>query len=201
MRIITVFTVFIVLFLNSCLTIEYDLKLNSNGSGSLSISYFLDKQLQGISSIGNDDDIVPLNLSEDYLSEVIGARSDIFYQNYRVSEDEFSYNIFVTFVFDSVEALNAVLPEENRIELTRVNGETTFRQTVMKDKSGEIDNETLSILNDIFKEHYFKFILRTPGTVKKTFQSELIEDRVTEYNEKFMDILIDDNKKEWSVIW
>ena len=86
-----------VVFLTSCLTINSDLKINNDGSGTLSIAYTLDKTLNEISNF-SDNNIIPLNLSEEYIQSIIGNRNDISYRNYRAYEDEEFYNIDVILI-------------------------------------------------------------------------------------------------------
>lgn len=192
---------FLSFFLSSCLTINSDLRINSNRSGSLNIVYSIDKTLKGISNLGNDDEIVPLNLSEEYIQEIIGDRTDIKYVKYQTSEDDLYYTVDVTFEFESIDALNSVLPTENAIIINKEGSETLFSQGVVTATNEIINNETMEIFKDIYGDHYFKMIVRVPGNIIDVRQGHKQEDRVAEFNKKFIDIIATSDDLSWSIRW
>lgn len=190
-----------VLFLSSCLSIDSDLRLNSDGSGSIKIYYTLDKSLQGISNLGSDDSIVPLNLSREYIEEVISGRSDISYSGYKTSQDESEYSVEVTFFFDSIDGLNSILPEDNRVSLTRSGKETVFNQVIVKSTKDEISSDSLEIFRDIFKEKTFSLTVHTPRDITNVDGGEISSKRVATYKENLLDIIQDSKKKSWTIRW
>ncbi len=195
---IVLFTVFI---LSSCLTIESDMKINSNGSGNMKISYIMDKGLKGISTLGESDDDVPLNLSEEYISEITSSREDVYYKDYKISLDETYYRVEVIIVFETIEGLNSILPEENAVSINRIGGETVFSQMLFDASKGELSNESLEIYKDIFKDHYFRLKVVVPGDIINVDNGIESANRVAVYQESFIDIISGNNKKDWSIRW
>lgn len=191
----------LILFLNSCLTINSKMKINSNGSGSITIKYSMDSSLNGISSLGSDDDIVPLNLSEEYIVQIIGLRNDIVYKNYRITEDGNYYIVEVTFLFDNIDALNSILPKENAIILERNGNNTIFKQGIVSSTDEEIHSESLDILKDIYKDHSFTFEVKVPSDIIEVDHGEKIGSRIALYKENFLDVITSPDKKEWSIRW
>ncbi|MGL1894127.1 MAG: hypothetical protein OCD02_21035 [Spirochaetaceae bacterium] len=177
------------------------MKLNSNGSGEIDINYILDQGLKGISSLGSDDDIVPLNLSEDYIREISANRDDIRYKNYVITEDESFYNVSVTFEFDSIEALNSVLPKENAISIKKEGNETVLFQNLISDSSEELNSETLGIFKDIFADHSVTFKIKTPSEIIKVENGSKIGTNIAIYQESFIDVISTTEKKSWSIRW
>ncbi len=192
---------FISIYLSSCLTINSDLRINSNRSGSLNIVYSIDKTLKDISNLGKDDEIIPLNLSEEYIQEIIGERTDIKYVKYQTSEDDLYYTVDVTFEFESIEALNSVLPSENAISINKNGSVTIFSQGVVTATDEVINNETMEIFKDIYGDHYFKMIVRVPGDIISVNQGTKQEERVAEFNKKFIDIIATSDDLSWSIRW
>lgn len=188
-------------FLNSCLTINSNMKLNSNGSGTITIQYTLERGLSGIANLGSDYEIVPLNLSEEFIIQMIGGRDDIEYKDYKISEDNRYYTVQVTFLFDNIDALNRILPEDNAVVLLREGSETIFKQGVVTQTDEEINDDSLEILKDIYKDHTFTFEVKVPGDIIDVDQGKKIDSRVALYHENFLEIITSNNKKEWSIRW
>lgn len=189
------------ILLNSCLTINSEMRINGNGSGSIAIEYILESGLNGISTLGSNNDIVPLNLSENHIIEMIGGRDDIVYKDYKTKEDINSYTVNVTFLFDNIEALNSILPEDNAVSLVREGNETVFRQGIITKTDDKINDISLEILQDIYKEHTFTIEVRVPSEIIDVENGNKVESRKAVYSEKFLDIITSADKKEWSIRW
>lgn len=194
-------TLIILILFTSCLTLESDMKLNSNGSGNITLTYIIDKELQGISNLGNEDNIVPLNLSEQYIQQVIGIRNDIKYRNYNIDDNSVNYQIKVTFDFESIEALNSILPDENKISILKEGNETVLSQGIVSLTNESINDETLKIFRDLYKDHYFKMVVRVPNDIIEVKQGLKTEERVAVYKESFIDVISSGDKKNWSIRW
>lgn len=195
------FFFFTALLLTSCLTVNSELELKNNGSGTLKMSYTLDKSLNGISNLDSEEDIVPLNLSEDYINGIVNLRDDISYRDYNISEDELNYIVDVTFDFDTIDGLNSMLPEDNRVVITNVGKDTVFKQVIVKQATDEITSENMEIFRDIFKRHSFSLKVKTPKDIIKVDNGVEVSKRVAIYQESFIDVISDPNKKEWSIRW
>jgi hypothetical protein len=196
-----VYILVLVFLLSSCLTINTDMKLNSNGSGTVKISYKLDKGLSGISNLDSNNDIAPLNLSEDYIKEITQNRDDIVYKDYSLVDDEFFVVIDVTFVFESIDALNSIFPEENGITIYRDGNETVFEQTIVESSTEVLTDETLEIFNDIFSDHLITFNVEVPSEIVSVKNGFKTDKRLATYNESLLDIITTSDEKNWSIRW
>lgn len=191
--------ILIILLFSSCLTIESDMQLNRDGSGTINIVYFLDKTLKDI-SFYEGREIPPLNLSENYIRSLLGGREDIRYRDYKTSEDELNYIVDVTFDFDNVNALNSIFPEENAVSLDLGKNETLFSQGIYSE-SLSISDETQEIFKEIYGRNYFKFIVRVPKDIIGVDGGKKISDREAVFSESFLDIITASGSKSWSVRW
>ncbi len=198
-RLVIILTIMV--FLSSCLTIESNLKLNANGSGNIHISYIMDKGLKGISTLGSQDEIVPLNLSEEYISEITNNNEDITYKDYKISEDEIYYRVDVTFEFETIEALNSVFPEENSVKIERIGNETVFTQVIVGKSDEALSTETREIFKDIFKDHSFTLKVRVPGDIISIENGIKSENRLAIYQESFIDVINNPSLNSWSIRW
>lgn len=190
-----------IMLLTSCLTINSDLEINKNGGGSLKMVYSLDKGLNDISNLEDEDNIVPLNLSENYIKEVIAGREDISYRDYHITYEKDLYNISVTFDFDTIEGLNSILPDDNRITIENSGDSTIFTQIIVKSAEDEITEDSAKIFKDIFKEHTFSLRVKTPEEIKDVSNGSIVSKRVAIYSESFIDIVTDPEKKLWTIRW
>lgn len=193
--------ILIIIFFNSCLTINSEMKINSNGSGTININYKLERGLVGISTLGSDDEIVPIDLSEDKIVQLIGGRDDIVYENYSLKENDNDYIVNVTFLFDNIDALNSILPVENAVSLIREGSETIFTQGIVAETNEDINEVTLEILEDIYKDHSFSLEVKVPSDIIAVLNGNKIETRTALYSEKFLDIISSNDKKVWSIRW
>ncbi len=192
---------FVLFLFSSCLTIESDMKLNSNGSGQIKISYIMDLGLRGISTLDSDDEIVPLNLSEEYISGIVNSRDDVAYRDYNISSDERYYRVNVTILFESIDGLNSILPKDNAVSITRVGNETVFSQVLFDSADGELSDDSLDIYKDIFKDHYFRLKVSVPYDIIIVDNGVKSDNRVAVYQESFIDVISGSNKKEWNIRW
>jgi len=194
----------VVLFFSSCLTIESELTINSNGSGSMKIKYIMDSGLKGVSEVGSDDDVVPLNLSESYIKNIIDKRDDISYTNYNITEDMKYYRVDVTFNFTNIDALNSIFPAESRIDLKSDENGTIFTQQLIEESDKVISDETIELFKELFKDNYFKLILNTPSdiiSVDKVDNVTKIGKRTAQFEDSFMNVLLQKERSSWSVRW
>lgn len=197
----TLLLISVILLLNSCLTIETDMKINSNGSGTMAINYTLDKGLKDISNLDTDDNIVPLNLNVEYLEEVTSKRDDVTYRNYKITEGDDYYNIEVVIVFETIEGLNSILPEDNSVIVEKKGSETLFTQVIADESEADISEESLKIFKDIFKDHYFTLKVNVPSDIRSVENGIEVSDRVAVYQESFVDLISSNDKRSWSVRW
>lgn len=193
--------VIVSIFLSSCLTINSNLSINSNSSGTMNIVYSMSKTLKGISNLGNNTEIVPLNLSEEYIQGIIGNRTDIRYVKYRTSEDDKYFIVDITFEFDTIEALNIVLPAENAISLVKDGNDTLFSQGIITLSDDNINNETLELFRDLYKDNYFTMNVTVPRSIISVNQGFKEADRVAVFNEKVIDLLETNSEMSWSIRW
>lgn len=188
------------LLFTSCLTLESKLVLKDDNSGFITFNYTLDKGLKNISNLSEEDNIAPLNLGEEYISQITLNNPGLSYSNYSITEDEKFQYISVRFDFDTINDLNQVIPEENSINIEKDGNSFILRQTIIEE-SEEIDSESLEIFRDIFKEHYVSFSVITPeniiyvdGGVKKGNKEAIYQSSIT-------DLLAVTNSISWEISW
>jgi len=161
----------------------------------------LDKTLNDISNFGNEDDIIPLNLSRGYIEDIIGESTDLVLSKYTSSEDDLFYKVNVTFEFKTIDDLNKLLPNENSFSLTQDGDESILSQGISSGDSGDINEESLNILRDIYGDHYFRFLVNVPRDIISVSNGTKTEDRVAVYQESFVDIIASSENKAWSIRW
>lgn len=189
-----------IMMLSSCLTIESNLNLNKNGSGSISFVYTLDKALNTISNLGENDTIVPLNLSENYISSLAIDNPGLRYSNYTSKEDEKNLYISVDFDFETIDDLNKLLPTENKVTISKKGNETLFNQTLVNE-SEEINSESMEIYRDLFREHSVLLTVNTPENIISVDGGIKKSNRVAVYQSSIVDILADNKNIKWGISW
>lgn len=189
-----------IVLLSSCLTLESHLSVNQNGSGSISFIYTLDKALNNISNLGEKDDIVPLNLSEEYIGSITTNNPGLKYSNYSTKEDEKNLYISVDFEFETIDDLNKLLPVENKIVISKKNNETTFSQTLVEETE-EINSESMDIYRDLFKEHSVLLTVNTPENIINVEGGIKKSNKVAVYQSSIVDILENGNSIKWDISW
>ena len=196
-----IFLTITIVFFESCLTIESDIILNSTGTGSMDIIYTLDRGLEGISNLGSGDQIVPLNLSEEYIRSITDRTPGLEYSRYNTDITDSSYIVSVKFNFDNITTLNAILPDENKISIIQEGDENIFSQTIVSGIDKDISPETLSIFKDIFSDHYFKLTIKVPGEIIAIENGTIENGNIGVYSHKFIDVISNGELENWTVRW
>ena len=161
----------------------------------------MDRGLEGISNLESEDQIVPLNLSEDYIKNITDRTQGLEYSAYSTSKTDKSYIVSVHFNFDSIEALNAILPDDNNISITQKGDENIFTQNIINGINNKISPETLDIFKDLFSDHYFKLTIKVPGEIISIDNGIIESGNTGVYNHKFIDVISSGKLENWTVRW
>ncbi|MBI9099226.1 MAG: hypothetical protein JEY91_12145 [Spirochaetaceae bacterium] len=149
---------------SSCLTMDLEISINRDNSGTARLVYSLSTLAMDINRIDSEKTVLNIPLTrEDFESAALLA-GGILINDYEMTDDGSRYNINSLVSFDSIESLGTFTGIEFLLEETGNNKLLTIRST---DASlvKEISEQTLDIIRESFPDDFISLIITIPGEI------------------------------------
>ena len=215
--IITIVTCTILLFA-SCMGAESKIKIQNDGSGTISFTYRISQMLlnmgEDTGEEGTDEESgeeesadMPLPISkEDFEKNVEGIEG---LRLIEVTQTETEQDIIITaeLEFDNVEALSqSEAFSEWPVTFEKVGNTYTYKQVLSEgivDKDDPaLDDESIKMIESMFPGYEFVFSVETPSPIKDHNIGELSADKKTlTYTISTTDMMRNKDKLEFTVTW
>jgi len=162
---ISVLIILISLFLlASCLTIESELSLNDDESGTVRLEYSVSTLAVDIAKIDKDNSVLPFPIMEDEFDAAILKGNGVQKLEYEMSDDGARYYIRSLISFDSLNSLSLFTGSQFLLENQ---GSNKLLTVTVYDfpEDYEIDIQTLNIVSENFAEDFISFTVTIPGDI------------------------------------
>ena len=161
--------ILIPVFLASCLGASSQIKINSNGSGTIKQEYRISHQLQSMGNTDGGESSLPLPTGKEDLERTVERVPGLRLVSYSQREDEKDLIINAEFAFDSPEALAALMENGDQ----QLNVDIKNKKIRLHLPAGESGEEAFkSMLIAAFAGYDFSFSISVPGSVKAAWYDE-----------------------------
>ena len=154
-----------VLALSGCLSTQTDVALDADGSGSLDLSYVVDRHAWDTGVFDDSDGARPVPITRGEFEQTAGLIEGLELRSYRISRDDERVTVDARLRFDSPTALESLLGADAlEIEVGENGG--SWRYLVAS--GDESVGEQARLLADELAAYTLSFSLRTPAPVVAT---------------------------------
>lgn len=155
---------FTICSLFSCLTLETDLTLNPNGSGTALFRYNLSTLALDISKIDGEKEILPFPITLNDFEQSALNSGGISILDYKMTDDGSRYYMNSEVEFISLRHLSQFTGIEFQIEQS---GSNTLMTTIVFEPSQDhpVSVQTLDLLREKFSEEFCSFQITIPGDI------------------------------------
>ena len=201
-RFCTALCVVILLLLSACVDLTTDIELNSDGSGSIALSYTASRAMINLGTIDEQNRFYAIPVSEDDFLAAANQVEGLSLESFRLSEEVDMLTIEATLDFESVEALSGLFGSSGpgAIEITDDGNITIYRHTIYGGAEGEIDPESRDLIETFFSEDEILFSLEAPAAIQSV-STGTFSGRVARSELMMTDILFSQEPVIWEVRW
>ena len=159
-----VLVIAILLLISSCLSIETEVELKKDGSGTARFSYSVSTLAADIGKIDSDNKILPIPIMEEDFDIAARKAGGIEIKEYKLTENGTRYLIESEIDFDSLESLSIFSGSDFLLEQ---NGNNKILRVTIYDGSGdeEVSQQTIDMVRENFSEDLFSFSILIPGDI------------------------------------
>lgn len=196
---------FLVLFaLSSCLTVESDITIRNDGSGTLRLSYRISRMVQEIGRVDTENTLIPLPVNEEDFTRVAEGIDGATLRDFSLSSDE-EY-IFIEAEIDFIDAgtLSHLLGgnEGEDITFTVEDGVYSLTQRIYPGLREPISEDSLALLNTYFSEDVISLTVRTESAITDAGVGRISDNGTTAlYSAPIADIVQSTEPVVFEVTW
>ena len=147
----------------SCIGASSHIKINSDGSGTISQEYRISLELQNMGKTEGNEEMFPLPTGKEDLERTAARIPGLRLVSYTSRQDEKDLIINANFAFDSPEALVAFMENGNQ----QLNVDLQSKKITLRFFAGEDSEPELKEMVDVaFQGYNFALSLSVPGQAK-----------------------------------
>lgn len=192
-----------VLLLSSCITVNERLSINTDGSGTVQLSYQIARIALDLPSSGSVRTI-PLPASPNDFASAVRKVKGLTLTSFTPEETPAGVGATAGIAFTGVADLSQVLGASSGMgfNLVQNGGSTLFRQTIYPGNPKGVSVETLALVKNLFGTERLVFSLRAPAAIQSTNLGTLSRDgRTASYTTTVPDIIQARRPVVWEVRW
>lgn len=159
-----VLALLILISLISCLSIETEITLNNNESGTASLVYSVSTLAADINNIDRSDNVLPFPITKEDFDSAAEINSGVQIQSYDLSDDGSRYYINSEISFESFESLSEFTGTQFLIE-DRGNNKVLTVIVYEFSSDEQISEQALNLVRDNFSEDSFIIRINIPGDI------------------------------------
>jgi len=160
---------FAIACLSSCVDIESRLAIRRDGSGTLTLTYRISRQVADLGRTAGDAPSVPLPVErEDFVRALTGAQG-VSLASFRRSQDNDKVTISAVLAFTSLEALariDAFRELEPRLEAS--GSRRTLSVLVAKAAEQPASEDSLKMIDEMFEGRAVTWIVQAPSRIQSS---------------------------------
>lgn len=204
LRVFLVLSAFVFLF--SCLGMENQYSINSNGSGRLVFQYRVSQMFKSTAEEDAEGaEQPPLPITKEEVEKKFSSVKGLKVISISQWEDESDIYVTGEVEFVSVNALNSCsLFEDMPVAMVQAAGKTTFVQEIAQEKEAftEEDREALDLYSSFFEGYELVFSVSAPKKIISVNRGEISADgRSMTYRISMVDYIQLTEKTELRVTW
>ena len=187
----------------SCISIESDITLKKDGSGSLSLTYRVSPEMKELGRIGEEVRPFPLPIYKEDFEKLLATNDGLTMKSHSVKEVDGGSLVKAVFSFQSIDAL-ALFGDGGKdvFFFQKTDDYTIFRQDLPFGGLDDLDEDSLNMLNAYCSDDYFMYSIHTPDLIKEYTLGEISESKKhLVYKTGIIDILRLKEKQSIEVKW
>lgn len=192
------------LLLTSCIDVNENITLSSNGSGVLKVAYRISRLVIDLPKSAGTEFSLALPPDPTRFRSQVGAASGLTLQSFSPIEDPQAVGADASIAFARLSDLNAVIDSRSgaKFALTQSGGRTTFTQTIYPGTSAGAEQRTLDLAKKLFGDYKLAFSLSTPRPIQSVNLGTISGNRTTvTYTTTIPDIIQSTKPVVWEVSW
>jgi hypothetical protein len=187
----------------SCISIDTEIELKQDGSGTVRLSYTVDKMLVDVGSFDDGSSVIPLPVDEENFRISAAAVPGLSMNSFSQDENDTEIYIDAVLDFSSVEALNTFISAaEDSIVYVSEDGKSVYRHTIFRAPEGGTDEETLAFADSFFSDYELSFRLKSPAAIQSVNRGSIgDEPDSAHYRIPLNELLRTEETIIWEVSW
>jgi hypothetical protein len=162
------------LLLTSCLDLESRIQVASDGSGTIALSYSVNKALLNMGTIDDNNKFIAIPISKEDFKRSAEGIDGLTLKSYSIEETEESAQVDAVFKFKDIDALSALFggAESEAVRIAERGGQTIFRHVLFDGivSSGNsdvvLDEDSREMIETFFGTNEMTFFVNTPKTIQ-----------------------------------
>ncbi len=156
-----------IVFLASCVGIETRLDIGADGSGSLSLTYRISRELVDLGRAEGDPAVVPLPVSREDFARALHGIDGVQLKSFRRGQDEKDVTIDAVIGFTSLESLSRVEAfKELELRISAEGSSRTLTQLIAKAAPQPVTADSRRMIDDLFDGYQMTYIVHAPAPIK-----------------------------------
>jgi hypothetical protein len=147
----------------SCMGIATDVKINNNGSGTVTAEYRLSQELVAFGQLDANKDMLPVPLSEADVRKGLRAAKGLSFVSWSSKQDGTDLLVKTVIAFDSLSALALYLDPQGKLAQHETSLGTQRLAFSLGDTLPSIDPEMKQIAREAFAPYNFSFSFELPS--------------------------------------
>jgi len=155
-----------VVFLASCVGIETRLDIREDGSGSLSLTYRISRELVDLGRTEGDPAVVPLPVSREDFERALHGIDGVLLKSFRRAQDEKEVTIGAVIAFASLEALSRIEAfRELDTRISATESGRTLTQLIAKAAPVPVTADSRRMVEELFDGYELAYVVHTPAPI------------------------------------
>lgn len=161
---------FSVLLLSSCLTVESELDIKNDGSGTLRLSYRISRMVRDIGRVDSRNTLIPLPVNEEDFRRIVDQADGVSLENFTLTSDEEVITIDAELQFSDANALSFLLGGSSGDNITFTADETgyTLVQRLYDGLEEPMSEDSKLLLDTFFASDRVSCLVRTESDIKES---------------------------------
>ena len=186
----------------SCISIDTEIKFKQDLTGEVLIKYSVSKSAMNIGKVDNNDSFMPLPIEEQKYREKAEKVNGLDFKSYKKEETSDEIYITVSYDFTNIEALNAIISnnQQQMITVERRSGSFYFTQNIYNSSADPAGEETIKLAQALYSDRYIKMKVTAPSPVKSV-NTGTSTANTAEVQFRLPDLLAENRPVIWEIVW
>jgi hypothetical protein len=158
----------LMLLFSSCVDLSTEIELNTDGSGTIRLSYTAPRAVVNLGTIDEGNRFYALPISEEDFLTTTGKVDGLSLESFTLDEEVDTLHIVATLDFETIEALSALFSSTGpgAIEIIEEGENRIFRHIIYGGSGDEVDADSRELIETFFSEDSVTLSLKVPGEIR-----------------------------------
>lgn len=186
----------------SCLAIDADIEVKTDGSGVMNLSYRISRTVESMGKLDGNERWLPLPVGEADFERSLSRIGALELEAFKTTQDERDVRVEAMVSFDTVEALVAFLSANGRTARLTRDDDRTSLSLRLSDNAGPLDSDLVELVKVLFADYDIRIRFQTPTRLSSSGVSLVTEDeRQVVFQAPASDILTSTEEIMWTLAW